>query len=79
MEMDLNEVNTETYEMAFAALVRAADRGNPDAQHRLAAIYSTGVSLGGHRLVPMDSGRSLILEYMAALGGNLPAMTVKHR
>jgi TPR repeat protein len=77
METDSNEISTEIYEAAFTSLVRAADRGNSDAQHRLAGIYATGVSLGGQRLLPMDPGRSLVLEYMSALGGNLPAMTVR--
>ena len=62
------------HEKAFAALVRAADRGHPPSQHRLSAIYGTGVSLGGRYLVPMDAGRSLSLEYMAALGGSQEAM-----
>ncbi len=64
------------HDKAFKALTRAADRGYPPAQHRLSAIFATGISLGGHFLVPMDAGRSLALEYMAALGGSEEAMTV---
>lgn len=64
------------HDKAVQALTRAADRGYPPAQHRLSAIFATGISLGGRFLVPMDAGRSLALEYMAALGGSEEAMTV---
>jgi TPR repeat protein len=52
---------------AFHLLVRAAGKGHTEAQHNLAAAYATGINNG---MVPMDPGRSLLLEYMAALGGD---------
>lgn len=55
-------------------LQAAAELGHPDAQHKLGVSYSTGLS---HlELVPIDSGRSLFLEYMSALSGNPEANMV---
>jgi TPR repeat protein len=48
-------------------LMRAAEAGHPAAQHSLSIAYATGLHNG---IVPMDAGRALILEYMAALGGD---------
>lgn len=78
MEVDAKYVEgiKINHDKAVQALTRAADRGYPAAQHRLSAIYATGISLGGSFLAPMDAGRSLALEYMAALGGSEEAMTV---
>jgi hypothetical protein len=56
---------------AFEFLIRAAELGNADAQHRLSIAYATGIY--GRMLVPMDPSRSLFLEYMAALGGHFEA------
>lgn len=50
-------------------LVRAAERGHPAALHRLATAYFTGVY--GRYTVPIDFGRSLMLDQMAALQGTL--------
>lgn len=49
-------------------LMRSADAGNGDAQHKLSVAYATGVA--ARDLVPMDSGRAVVLEYMSALSGN---------
>lgn len=49
-------------------LMRSADAGNGDAQHKLSVAYATGVA--ARDLVPMDSGRAAVLEYMSALSGN---------
>lgn len=46
----------------------AAGDGHRDAQHELSVSLATGIYLDG--LVPMDSSRSLILEYTAALSGS---------
>lgn len=54
-------------ESAFELLVQAADEGMPEAQFKLSTVYATGVYMG--ELVPMDAGRALYLNYMAALGG----------
>lgn len=60
--------NESAVHESFDYLFRAAAMGNTDAQHRLSAAYATGIY--GGALVPVDAGRSLVLEYMAALGGN---------
>lgn len=57
---------------ALELLIRAADGGNHNAQHKLSAAYATGVYAADH-LVPMDAGRSLLLEYVSALSGNVLA------
>ena len=49
-------------------LVAAASRGHEDAQHKLSVALSTGIFEGS--IVLMDSTRSLLLEYMAALSGH---------
>ena len=48
--------------------MEAADLGIAEAQHTVATWYSTGVA--AKHLVPMDAGRALLLEYLAALGGH---------
>eukprot|EP01039_Chlorochromonas_danica_P007936 gene7936-8755_t len=53
---------------AWDWLVAAADAGNEEAQHRLSIAYSVGVYDGA--LVPMDAGKGLALEAMAALSGD---------
>lgn len=55
----------------FSYLMKAADIGHARAQHKLAGVYATGVF--GATLVPMDAGKALLLEYMAALGGSAEA------
>jgi TPR repeat protein len=72
-EFYFKNIDQTMYEKSFALLVRSADLGNDKAQHKLSAIYATGISLGGNFLVPMDAGRSITLEYMSALGGNVLA------
>lgn len=52
---------------SFDLLMAAADAGHMEAQHKLAAAYGTGVYTG---LVPMDAGRSLLLEMSAASSGH---------
>jgi len=55
----------------FMLLTRAAELGQPQAQHLLASAYATGVLHGGPGgLVPMDAGKAVLLEYMSALSGN---------
>ena len=54
-------------------LQKASDLGNSAAQHRLASAHATGI-LHAHAhvpggLVPMDAGKALFLDYMAALSG----------
>lgn len=49
-------------------LVAAASRGQEDAQHKLSVALATGIFQGS--IVLMDSTRSLLLEYMAALSGH---------
>lgn len=53
---------------AWDWLVAAADAGNEEAQHRLSVAYSVGIYDGA--LVPMDAGKGLALEAMAALSGD---------
>jgi hypothetical protein len=60
--------NASAVSESYDYLFRAAALGHPDAQHRLAAAYATGIY--GGALVQVDAGRSLVLEYMAALGGH---------
>ena len=60
--------NASAVSESFDYLFRAAALGNTEAQHRLSAAYATGIY--GGALVPVDAGRSLVLEYMSALGGN---------
>ena len=55
----------------FSYLIKAADIGHAGAQHKLAGVYATGIF--GATLVPMDAGKALLLEYMAALGGSAEA------
>lgn len=49
-------------------LTRSADEGEPNSQHKLSVMLATGV--GRNYLVPMDAGKSLLLEYTSALEGN---------
>lgn len=59
-------------------LIESASAGNPEAQHKVAAMYSTGIA--ARDLVPMDALRSLSLEYMSALAGHpLAAMGMGYR
>ncbi len=59
-------------------LVRSAESGNSDAQHKLSASLATGIFEDG--LVPMDPSRSLVLEYVSALSGNaVAAMSMGYR
>lgn len=60
--------NTSAMSEGFAYLTRAASMGHVMAQHRLASAFATG--LFGAGLVPMNAGKALMLEYMAALGGS---------
>lgn len=60
--------NVTAMREGFSYLIKAADSGHTKAQHKLAAVYATG--LYGAALVPMNAGKALLLEYMAALGGN---------
>jgi len=50
------EALSSTRSLAFELLTQAAKGGNPEAQHRLAAAYMTGIYNG---LVPVDPGRYL--------------------
>jgi TPR repeat protein len=60
--------NTSAMSEGFAYLSRAASMGHVMAQHRLASAFATG--LFGAGLIPMNAGKALMLEYMAALGGS---------
>ena len=60
--------NTSAMSEGFAYLSRAASMGHVMAQHRLAGAFATG--LFGAGLIPMNAGKALMLEYMAALGGS---------
>jgi TPR repeat protein len=68
--LDMTPTLSKKYN-AFNLLVRAADEGHQRAQHKLSVVYATGV--GHSSLVPMDSSRSLLLEYMSALSGDVEA------
>ena len=50
---------------AFSYLLRSAALGNAPAQHRLAAVYSSGIF--GASLVPVDASRALALEYLSGM------------
>lgn len=54
----------------FNLLLRSASMGHPTAQVYLAAAYASGVYL---TLMPMDSSSSILLQYIAALGGSVEA------
>jgi TPR repeat protein len=60
--------NASAMSEGFAYLSRAASMGHVMAQHRLASAFATG--LFGAGLIPMNAGKALMLEYMAALGGS---------
>jgi TPR repeat protein len=59
--------NSSDWAASFEGLLRAAHLGSPEAQHALAAAYSAGLYQGLR--VPMDPGRSLAVDYFAALAG----------
>lgn len=63
----LQDFNVSSLEL----LLTAARLGNSAAQHKVSTIFGTGVSRD--HLLPMDAGRSLVLEYMAALSGDVLA------
>lgn len=52
----------------LTTLIRAAAGGHPEAQHKLSVAYGTGIA--ARDIIPMDAGRAVFLEYMAALSGN---------
>ena len=66
--LEANHGSVSAMSEGFSYLSRAASMGHVKAQHRLAVAYSTG--LYGTGLVPMNAGKALLLEYMAALGGS---------
>ena len=66
--LEANHGSVSAMSEGFGYLSRAAGLGHVKAQHRLAVAYSTG--LYGIGLVPMNAGKALLLEYMAALGGS---------
>jgi SEL1 protein len=53
---------------SFTLIRKAAELGNAEAQHKLAAMYGSGLYINS--LLPMDAGRSLLLYYTAALSGS---------
>jgi TPR repeat protein len=65
--LEEQSLSLSTADYSFHLLVRAAEKGHSGAQHTLAASYATGIHTG---LVPMDASRSLILDFMSALGGD---------
>ncbi|KAJ1440200.1 hypothetical protein B484DRAFT_158144 [Ochromonadaceae sp. CCMP2298] len=65
LEVDVTLSSRYSY---LSLLMRAADGGDMHAQHKLSVIYGTGVA--ARDLAPMNSGRALFLEYMAALSGH---------
>jgi SEL1 protein len=65
---DLYEKQISTSSKAFEMLTVAADLGDTNALHRLSIAYATGIYMG--HLVPMDGGRAIFLENMAALAGS---------
>ena len=73
IEGGFGELNARTPSMnvSWNYLVIAAQLGHPAALHKLATAYFTG--LYGAYSVPIDIGRSLILDQMAALKGYVPA------
>jgi SEL1 protein len=65
------ELETETKYSHFDLLLATASRGNEDAQHKLSVALGTGIYRDS--IVPMDSSRALLLEYLAALSGSAEA------
>mmetsp|Transcript_3050 Transcript_3050/g.4663 ORF Transcript_3050/g.4663 Transcript_3050/m.4663 type:complete len:591 (-) Transcript_3050:882-2654(-) len=63
---ELSELRTQSADEDFRLLSQAANLGHHSAQHELAVAYYTGV---GHGLVPIDMGRSLVLELFSSLAG----------
>jgi TPR repeat protein len=64
------DVGGARLEAGYALLVGAAELGEPRAQHVLAGAYQTGILPGVRStLVPLDHGRSLLLEHLSALAG----------
>ena len=57
--------------VSWSYLVQAAELGHPAALHKLASAYFTGIY--GAYSVPIDIGRSLVLDQMAAIQGYFPA------
>ena len=65
-----SDVGGARLEAGYALLVGAAELGEPRAQHVLAGAYQTGILPGVRStLVPLDHGRSLLLEHLSALAG----------
>lgn len=56
---------------SWSYLTSSAKLGHAGALHKLASAYFTGV-YGGHR-IPVDIGRSIVLDQMSALAGYAPA------
>ena len=48
-------------------LLQAADFGHPIAQHKLSVAYASGLY---SNLVPVDQGRSILLQKFSASAGN---------
>ena len=65
---DLYEKQVSTASKAYEMLTLAADLGDTNALHRLGTAYATGIYMG--YLLPMDGGRAILLENMAALAGS---------
>ena len=65
---DIYERQVSTASKSYEMLTLAADLGDTNALHRLGASYATGIYMG--HLVPMDGGRAIFLENMAALAGS---------
>lgn len=63
-----NYGNSSAMSEGFVLLSRAARMGHVKAQHRLSIAFATG--LYGSGMVPMNAGKAVLLDYMAALGGS---------
>lgn len=72
--VDVTEKNfakSKNYIDLIDVLKQAANEGHADSQFKLGTIYGTGIYISG--LMPMDAGRSLLLEYLAAIAGHAEA------
>lgn len=67
---ELNDF-TPAMNVSWRYLVKAAELGHPAALHKLATAYFTGIY--GAYSVPIDVGRSLLLDQMSAMQGYFPA------
>lgn len=64
--LEMTDTASSQYSSLYL-LVKAASLGHADAQHKIGAMYASGLYEG---IAPLDAGRSLLLQYISALSGS---------